>query len=218
MLSLRGSGICLLGAATTFWISWVLMPGVGVTDAAQIFQGVAAARTAVAWSVATQLASAVLYVPALVTIATLREPWVGRAVRWAVVLLLFGALASVADAILHLLAYAMTQPGLDTAPLLVVMRFMQGPGLLAIAPLILSFFIGGVWLSVALAQKKVVSPWNPRLYAIGIGAAVVGGILSKADVLPSRLVGLAALGFVSAAQAWIGIALWRRGQRSGNGH
>jgi hypothetical protein len=44
-----------------------------------------------------------------------------------VALLLLGAMGSAADAVLHLLAYAMTAPGLDRGPLLEVMAFMQGP-------------------------------------------------------------------------------------------
>jgi hypothetical protein len=44
------------------------------------------------------------------------------------------------------------------------MAFMQGPGLLLLAPLIASFFLGGAWLSRAFARAGVVSRWNARLY------------------------------------------------------
>ncbi len=43
------------------------------------------------------------------------------------------------------------------------MTFMQGPGLLLLAPLIACFFLGGGGLSLALAHNDVVSPWNARL-------------------------------------------------------
>jgi hypothetical protein len=74
-------------------------------------------------------------------------------------------MGSAADAVLHLLAYAMTAPGLDT------MAFMQGPGLLLLAPLILCFFVGGAWLSVALARAGIVPRWNPLLHGAAVGVA-----------------------------------------------
>jgi hypothetical protein len=80
-------------------------------------------------------------------------------------------MGSAADAVLHLLAYAMTAPGLDTGSLLRVMAFMQGPGLLLLAPLILCFFVGGAWLSVALARAGIVPRWNPLLHGAAVGVA-----------------------------------------------
>ncbi|HWQ35241.1 MAG TPA: hypothetical protein VNQ79_20515 [Blastocatellia bacterium] len=125
------------------------MPGVGVTDAEQIFRLVASQRSLVAASVIIQLISAVLYVPALLGTAseaiftvsvncdppaqallgTASEAITGQipGVKWSAGLLLVGATGSAADAVLHLLAYAMTAPGLDLATLIRVMAFMQGP-------------------------------------------------------------------------------------------
>jgi hypothetical protein len=42
------AGICLAAAAGLFWLSWALMPGVGVTDAGRIFELVASQRPACA--------------------------------------------------------------------------------------------------------------------------------------------------------------------------
>ncbi len=59
------------------------------------------------------------------------------------------------------------------------MTFMQGPGLLLLAPLIVCFFIGGGWLSFALAKAGVVARGNPRLHLLALGVAVVGGVLGR---------------------------------------
>jgi len=199
----------LTAAAALFWLSWVLMPGVGVTDPAQIFALVSSQRPLVVASVVVQLVSAVLYVPALVGLmshAPLRRvPRLG----WSVGLLLVGAIGSAADAVLHLLAYAMTAPGLEMATLVRVMAFMQGPGLLMLAPLILSFFVGGGALSVAFAHGGIVSRWNPWLHLIAVAIAVVGGALASRGMLPARAVGLTALAAISLAQAWAGLAIAR---------
>jgi hypothetical protein len=204
----RAAGLCLIGAAVLFWISWLLMPGVGVTDAAQILALVGPRRGAVAWSAAVQLISAVLYVPALLgTVASSLGD--RRSVRWGAGLLLAGAMGSAADAVFHLLAYAMTAPGLDAATLIPVMRFMQGPGLLMIAPLILAFFAGSIWLSVALARAAVVRRWHPWLYALALAVVVAGGALASAGAIAPRTVGLSMLAVIAAAQAHVGVALLR---------
>lgn len=204
------SGWLLMTAATLFWVSWLLMPGVGVTDPAQIFELVSSQRALVAISVVAQLLSAVVYVPALMSVV--RNADLGRVglVRWGAGLLLVGAMGSAADAVLHLLAYAMTAPNLDRESLIPVMAFMQGPGLVLLAPLILSFFLGGAVLSVGLSRIGMVSRWNPRLHLIAAIAAPIGGALASSQFISTRLVGLAVLAIVSGAQAWVGIALSRR--------
>lgn len=202
----RTAGRCLAGAAVLFWISWALMPGVGVTDAAQILALVGPRRTSVAWSAALQLVSAVLYVPALLGIVA--SPLGARAaVRWGAGLLLVGAMGSGADAVFHILAYAMTAPDLDPATLIPVMTFMQGPGLLMIAPLILAFFVGSVWLAIALARAGAIAPWNPWLYALAPLVIAIGGTLARGGMVAPRIVGLSMLAVVSAAQAHAGIGL-----------
>jgi hypothetical protein len=37
---------------------------------------------------------------------------------------------------------------------------------------------------------------------------VIGGGLASSGLVPARLVGLTFLAIVSAAQAWVGLALW----------
>lgn len=210
------SGVLLMLAAVLFWLAWLLMPGVGVTDPAQIFELVSSHRWLVAISVVVQLISAVLYVPALLGIVQDAELGRARLVRWGAGLLLVGAMGSAADAVLHLLAYAMTMPGFDRSSLTPVMAFMQGPGLGLLAPLLLSFFVGGGVLSLALARMGVVSRWNACLHPIAVAVAVIGGLASTPLMSP-RLVGLATLAMVSMAQAWIGIAIWTRRARAATG-
>jgi hypothetical protein len=203
----------LTAAATLFWVSWLLMPGVGVTDAGQIFDLVSSQRSLVLVSVIVQLVSAALYAPGLVAVVASAGEAAPALVRRGAWLLLVGAMGSAADAVLHLLAFAMTTPGLDRASLVRVMTFMQGPGLVIIAPLIAGFFAGGALLSRALAAADVVSPWNVRLHGIALGVAILGGTAAGAGLVPARLVGLAVLGLVAAAQAWIGLALSRHTAR-----
>jgi hypothetical protein len=202
------SGLFLVAAAVAFWIAWLLMPGVGVTDPARIFELVGSQRELVATSVVVQLLSAALYVPALVGLLTGGPASRPASMRWGAGLLLTGAMGSAADAVLHLLAFAMTAPGIDSASLVPVMAFMQGPGLLMLAPLLASFFAGGWLLSLASARARVVPRWNVWLYPIAFAVAIAGGRLAAAGLVEGRLVGLAMLGLVSAAQAWVGAAWW----------
>ena len=205
---LRNAGLLLITAAALFWLSWLLMPGVGVTDAAKIFELVSRQRWSVMLSVITQLLSSALYIPALLGIS-----WgIGRTskgIRWGIALLLLGAMGSAMDAVFHLLAYAMTMPGLEPSSLLKVMAFMQGPGLRLVAPFILGFFVGGVFLSIALAKSGAVSKASAYMYLLMLGIAVLGGAAASAGILPSRIVGLSVLGAVSISQALIGCELSR---------
>lgn len=203
------TGASLIAAAALFWLSWLLMPGVGVTDASRIFELVATQRLFVMLSVITQLLSAAFYVPALLGIASTRELADSSAVRWSACLLLLGAMGSAADAILHLMAYAMTAPGLESESLLHVMAFMQGPGLVLLAPLIVSFFVGGACLSAALARLGKVSSGNVHAHVAAVGFALLGGAGVSAGIVSSRAVGLMTLGAVAVAQAWIGVELCR---------
>lgn len=208
-MSLRNTGFLLIVAAALFWLSWLLMPGVGVTDAGQIFELVSRQRSSVMLSVVTQLLSATLYVPAL-----LGTSWVigftDSRVRWGAGLLLLGAMGSAIDAVFHLLAYAMTMPGLERSSLLQVMTFMQGPGLRLVAPFIVSFFLGGVLLSVALTKKHIVSRASVHLYLMSLGVALAGAAAASGGVISSRVVGLSVLGAVSMAQASVGFELRRK--------
>ena len=107
----------------------------------------------------------------------------------------------------------MTMPGLELSSLLkVVMAFMQGPGLRLVAPFILGFFVGGVFLSIALAKSGAVSKASARMYLVALGIAVLGGAAASTGLLPSRVVGLSVLGAVSVSQALIGFE-WSRDHR-----
>lgn len=212
MLS-RNAGLLLIAAAALFWLSWFLMPGVGVTDASEIFNLVGTRRPYVMLSVITQLLSAALYVPALLGISHTSD----RGVRWGAGLLHLGAMGAAIDAIFHLLAYAMTAPGLERASLLQVMAFMQGPGLRLVAPFILSFFVGGVVLSIAFAKTRTVSKTSAYTYLVALGIALAGGAAASAGIVSSRAVGLSVLAAVSFAQAILGAELSRirEGTKSG---
>ena len=209
------AGWCLIGAAVLFWLSWALMPGVGVTDAAEIFALVTPRRGAVIASAALQLISAVLYVPALLGLAASAlgdRP----GVRWGAGVLLVGAMGSAADAVFHLLAYAMTGPDLDQPTLITVMRFMQGPALWMIAPMVLAFFVGSIWLSIALARAGVVERSHPWIYAVAPLVIAVGGPLAERGAIAPRMVGLSVLAVFSAAQVHAGLRLQRDRRWSGS--
>ena len=212
-MSMRNAGLLLIVAAVLFWLSWLLMPGVGVTDASQIFELVARKRSSVMLSVVAQLLSAALYVPALLGISSATSLASDSKVRWGVGLLLLGAMGSAVDAVFHLLAYAMTMPDLERTSLLQVMTFMQGPGLRLVAPFIASFFVGGVWLSVALRKKRAVSRASVYVYLIALGIALAGAAAASGGIISSRAVGLMVLATVSMAQSCLGLELWRTRER-----
>lgn len=81
-MSYRTGGLLLILAAALFWLSWLLMPGVGVTNPAEIFHLVAGQRSAVLISVVTQFASAALYVPALLAISIAFSRTSSPGVHW----------------------------------------------------------------------------------------------------------------------------------------
>ena len=90
-----------------------------------------------------------------------------------------------------------------------VMTFMQGPGLLLIAPLILAWFVGSIWLSVALAKAGAVPRWHPWIYLLAPLVIVVGIALVRSGAIAPRFVGLSMLAVFSAAQIHAGAALRR---------
>ena len=209
----KSSGLMLAIAAVLFWVAWVLMPGVGVTDSREIFRLVGSHRPQVMVSVIVQLLSAVLYVPAMLGMVTDPRLTSIRGVRlWAGVVVI-GAMGSAADAVLHLLAFAMTAPTVDTAASIPVMEFMQGPGLWLLAPLIASFFVGGVALAVSLVRARLISSGILWLYVAGLAVGVLGGLLASQGIVSSRFVGLTVLGAVSLAQALVGLRIGLYGTR-----
>jgi hypothetical protein len=183
------------------------MPGVGITDAQKILDGVAQQRDLVSASVALQLLSAACYAPALIGLVARPSAGSDRQMCLAAIFLLIGAMGSAADAIFHLLAYAMTSPGLDSSSFVDLMQIMQGQGLSFILPLVAAFFVGSIWLSVVLASRHLVSFWNPALHALALGVGIAGGLLSSDVGVSDRSVGLAALALVVGSQVWAGAAL-----------
>lgn len=216
-MSLRFAGVSLFAAAALFWLSWLLMPGVGITDAGRILELVGQHAGCVRVSVIAQLLSAACYAPALVGIVATRHLRRQRAIRAGAILLSIGAMGSAADAVFHLLAVEMVGAGIDRAAVLPVMERMQGAGLLLIAPLILAFFVGSWVLALGFVRAGVVPRGNPRLIVLALALAVIGGPLAAGSAGLARAVGLAVLGLVSASQAWLGLALWRRPPAGGGG-
>src|SRR4029453_12439425 len=116
-------------------------------------------------------------------------------------------MGSAADAVFHLLAYAMVGPGIDRAAVTPLMERMQGPGLVFILPLLASFFLGSWLLSVGLVRAGVVARLQPWSFGLALALAGIGGSRAAGSPLAARMVGLAVLGIVSAAQAWLGLGL-----------
>lgn len=209
--SARVTSVCLATAALLFGAAWYLMPAAGEVDAQEIFRIVTPQREAVLWAAILQLVAATLYVPAMVGILRNTDvPFAAKLWRPAAVLLV-GTLGLATDALDHLLSYAMTAPGVDQAAQVYVMEWMQGPGLLLIAPLIACYFVGAPWLSVAYAKTGAISRWNPAVYLVALGIAVGGAVLGQfTDVVDGRTVGVLTLWTVAAAQLWLAAVLWRK--------
>jgi len=112
-------------------------------------------------------------------------------------LLLLGAVGSGIDAVLHLLAYAMTEPGLERGSLLELMAFMQGPGLRLIGP----FVPAPLWTAHCV-REGTSHPKNEAAHLCNSTAiAVVGGAgLSEQSERYS---------VISLAQACVGVELTR---------
>lgn len=214
-MSQRLAGASLAAAAVLFWLAWLLMPGVGITDAAQILDLVAKHSARVRASVIAQLLSAACYAPALVGIVATRRLRRERSVRVGAILLLIGAMGSAADAVFHLLAVAMVAPGVDVRAMLPVMEQMQGPGLRFIAPLLVAFFVGSGVLAHGFARAGFVSRVNPVLLGLAFALAAVGGPLAVGKPAAARAVGLGVLGLVSLQQAWLGVSLWQKPRAGG---
>jgi len=199
-MNTRTTGWTLLIAAIFFWTSWALMPGVGVTDAAEILRLVSAQREQVLASSILQLASAALFaltIPGLVVrLHAFKE-------RWAVALLAMGACGDAADAIYHQLAYEMTRPGVAQAAMLPVMQRMQSVDLLYLLPLVLAFLLGCVSLASASMRLGIVTKWNPLLYLM----IPLIGLAGRFSGVTSRVIGLTCLCLLGLSLAWIGAAL-----------
>src|SRR5262245_53802175 len=101
------AGTTLVVAAAIYFVAWVLVPVAGVTDPQAIFDLVSPHRGALLTSVILQLICMTLYIPAMVgLIRNTRLPY--HAKVWIpCTVLAIGTLGDVADAMDHMLAYAM---------------------------------------------------------------------------------------------------------------
>lgn len=124
-------------------------------------------------------------------------------------LLLVGSAGSAADAVLHLVAVQMTAPGIEGAAVLAVMRWLQGPGLALLLPLIAAFFAGHAVLLGGLRRSGHITATAPRLLAAAPVLALAGAGLAAAGVVSGRVVGLAVLASVAGSLAFAGFELRR---------
>ncbi|MEO6029560.1 MAG: hypothetical protein ABIR79_22065, partial [Candidatus Binatia bacterium] len=203
----RLGGGWLVAASVLLWLSWSLMPGVGVTDTRQILERVALQRDAVWLSVVLQLVSAACFAGPLVTLHRLGHVRGSRALRVGAVLLTIGAMGSAADAIYHLLAYYMTAPGMNQDALVPLMQKMQGPGLAVLIPMVLAFFAGVAATAVGAANVGLVSRRNPWLFALALIVAFSAPIWVRINPNAARGVGLTVLGLISLSLAGIGLGM-----------
>ena len=207
--TIRLKGTVLTVGAICFWASWLLMPGVGVTEATAILRLVSTQPQAVLVSSVLQLLSAALFALAVPGLAwrfnAERNSWI----RAASFLLAVGACGVAADAIYHQLAYEMVRPGIDQAAMLPVLQKMQSVDLLYVLPMILAFLLGCLALAIGAAREEIVPKANPLLYGLAIAIALAGRIFGKSIGISARMVGLICLAFLSGSIAWIGIAIWK---------
>ena len=203
------AGRLLMTAAAAFWLGWLLMPAVGITDAIRILEGVGAHRSEVAVSSVLHLVAAAALGLAVPGLARWRPAQGTRFVSLAASLLAIGACALAADAIFHLVAYEMTATGADPAQMAPVMQRLQSRDLPFVLPGVLSFFLGAGALAGGASQAGLVSRWNPRLHGIALATALAGILLAPPG--SGRAIGLVVLGLVSASLAWVGLALERAG-------
>jgi len=205
----RFAGFCWLGAAVAFWLAWFLMPLPGTTDAAFILEQVGAARVQVYWSVALQLVSSALFVPALLGLTSLTPLRDSRPGFVAAALVGVGVTGFAADAIYHLLAYEMSLPGVAREAMLPVMERFQSADLVFVAPQLL-FLLGGVgFLGWVAARAGAASPRLPRVLAGALALLVVGGVAVRALGTGRRELALAVLALFSVAVNQLGWGLRR---------
>jgi hypothetical protein len=209
----RIGGVCLIAAAFTFWMAWFLMPLPGTTDVAFILEQVGATPERVWLSVAVQIVSSALFVPALLALARVRG--VGDSPLGFAALSLggIGATGLAADAIYHLLAYEMVLPGIDRAAMVPVMARFQAQDLVFAAPQLVALLLGLAALSWIAARAGIVSRASPRLQLAALALAGIGGAAVRLSGGGRRAVALGVLALFSLSLAWLGAAL-ARGERA----
>jgi hypothetical protein len=208
--SARLGGVCLVGAAITFWLAWFLMPMPGTTDVAFILEQVAATPERVWLSVGAQTVSAALFVPGLLALARARGVGDSTAGFAALSLAGIGATGLASDAIYHLLAYEMTLPGIDRAAMVPVMARFQAQDLVFVAPQLLALLVGLAWLAFVAARAGAASRLAPRLVLAALALALAGGIAVRAaGGSGRRALALGVLALFSLSIAGLGAGLAR---------
>ena len=205
----RNAGACLVGAGISFWLAWFLMPLPGTADPAFILDQVGATPERVWWSVALQLISCALFVPGLLGITLDPKLRTSASAFAAASLTGVGVTGLAADAIYHLVAFEMSQPGVSREAMLPVMVRFQSADLVFVAPQLLALIAGVAWLAVSAARAGAVSRLAPRLLALALGVAVAGGVAARAIGVGRREVALSALALFSLAIAQLGAGLSR---------
>ncbi|EMM82584.1 hypothetical protein LEP1GSC037_1766 [Leptospira interrogans str. 2006001854] len=113
------------------------------------------------------------------------------------------------DAFFHLLAYYMTDDSVFIQEnVIIIMNFMQTKGVIILVPLLLSFFIGSLILSIGLKLQNVISKIPMVVFLITIFAGIPGAvIINKIFLYKRSIVSLIILGTFAIGQAWIGLEI-----------
>jgi hypothetical protein len=201
------AGAYLVIASAAFWASWLLMPGVGVTDTATIFALVGPHRARVLASVVLQLLSAAMYAPGIGAILATTAARRSAAIRAGGALLLIGAMGSAADAIYHLIAYEMTAPGIAFDAVAPVMRRLQGKDLALLLPFVAAFLLGHSLLVATLRKRGSIATFGARVLFLAPLIVLAGGPAARAGFVTGRIVGLSFLGVLAGSLALLGLSL-----------
>lgn len=201
---MKSTGWLLVLAATSFWISWFLMPDPGTTDAEHILAIVKQSRAAVFSSVIVQIISSVLYVIALTSMAKMVQ--LQKKALIGVILLGIGILGLCSDAFFHLLAYLMTSDTVTISDGVIrTMELMQTIGVYVLVPLLFCFFVGSFVTASGLGKQAIISKTPAQIFIALIIMSVIGTVLSLVLGFQGPFLSLILLGLFASGQALIGI-------------
>lgn len=172
----KSTGILLLFSAITFWLSWFLMPDQGTNDTEHILHVVSRSRDSVYYSVIIQVISSVTYIPALFFLSTALQEY-NRITIAGCILLSVGAMGMCMDAVFHLVAYYSTAENIHLQPAVIsFMTSMQTKGIFFLAPLLLAFFAGTVFLAAGLKKQAVISSAPLRIVLVAFITGFSGAV------------------------------------------
>ena len=195
-----------------FWVSWLLMPGVGITDTATILALVRENRSSVFISVILQLVSAAMYAPGLCMVLVSEAARKSITVQAGGILLLIGAMGSASDAIFHLVAYEMTAPGITLDAVSQVMQRLQGNDPALLLPFVGAFFIGHALLVGAMRKSGALARFGFLVLVSAAPAILLVGVpIAHLGILSGRSVGLGFLAVVSGSLAILGLSTFIEG-------